>query len=243
MQHPSIIYLIAGLCVATLTVSGQSAPNPYEQLERAAAAFSTDPTNVRVLADAVFSLSHFDDASIQQLPRPVAALLENRFVAAERAYRAGQNPGVSEQNIAEALNSFASALALPEFAQTTQRQIRTLRMRMLTKSPRFLGMGMIHKDSSGSAAPISEVMSPVQALLVAQTMIDQKFVNPGYQLTPGEWEARESAGTREVNGIYHRGNTPTIAEIQDRFHEGLASISDADALAVLWQALSKMGIL
>lgn len=87
--------------MAVVTAAGQSEPTPLKRLDQAAAAFSANSTDVSGLADAVFAVSHFDDVSIQQMPRPFAALLKSRFVAAEKAYWAAQKPGVSEQNIVD----------------------------------------------------------------------------------------------------------------------------------------------
>jgi hypothetical protein len=241
MHQFSIVGLIAGLLVAAVTSAGQSEPTPFERLDQAAAAFSADPTQVSALADAVFAVSHFDDVSLRQIPGPARAMLKSRFVAAEEAYWSGQRPGVTEQNIADALNVLATGLSLPEFAQTTQGQVRKLRMQMLSWNPVFLGRGVVHKNPAGGAAPISETMSPLQAFHVALTMIDQKFGNPIYQLTPAEWEARKSAPQTVKSGIYHRGNTPRIAEIQDRFIDARDSLSEAEGLGLLLEALGKLG--
>jgi hypothetical protein len=228
--------LLTGLfLMATVTSARQ--PDPERKLDEAAANFTSDSTKLPALVEAVFSMSHIQGADLNQLPAPAASSLKNKFAMAERAYWAGQRSGVTEQNIADALNGLATAFALPDYAQTTARQVRKLRFYFMTQwSPGFLGMGVVvHKSAEGATA-IPNTMSPLEALHIALTMIDQKFVNPEYQRTPEQGE------THAVAGIYHAGNTPAIAEMRDRYYEGLAALSDAQILEITTTALGTLGV-
>jgi hypothetical protein len=228
--------LLTGLLLMA-TVTSASQFEPQRKLDEAAAKFASDSTKLPALVEAVFSMSHIAGGDLNQLPVPVASLLKNKVTVAEQAYWAGQHSGVTEQNIADALNGLATALVLPDYAQTTARQVRKLRFQHMTEwTPGFLGLGLaVHKTDKGATA-IPTTMSPLQAFHITLTMIDQKFVSPEYQRTPSQGEAHA------VSGIYHAGNTPALAEMRDRYKAGLAALNDAQALEMLTDALRTLRV-
>ena len=164
--------LSSALTVLPLLMYGTiySMDDPFVHLETVAARLTTDrpdPLVVDLVADAVFAVPHFK--LLQQVPPEVSAIVKQRFAIAEIAYWNGRQNGVGESDIAFALNKIVEQLSLPDYAKTTQSQIRYLRMRMLQKNPRFLGLSFAKSSSTGERLFVNERMSPLQAYYLIMT--------------------------------------------------------------------------
>jgi hypothetical protein len=142
-----------------------SMDDPFVRLDNVAARLApdkTDPSMVNMAADAVFSIGHF--ALFQQVPPEVWAVIKQRFLTAEIAYRNGQQDGIGENDIASALNHVVAQLSLPDYARTTRSQIHFLRIQMLQKNPRFMGLRFAKASPAGEPTAMDEKMSPLQGI-------------------------------------------------------------------------------
>ncbi|MBV9760944.1 MAG: hypothetical protein JO340_10305 [Acidobacteriaceae bacterium] len=227
-------------------MSAAQSPPAYQRLD-AAATVSPDrlePMPVSAMADAVFAVPHA--FSTRQVPDFVMELLKQRFSVAEEAYWNRGHAGVREQDLVAAFNHLAVRLNLPEYAQTSQDQLHTLRMHMLLRNPRFMGLRLTRQSVNGDPEPVSETMSPLQAYHLALTMIDAKLVAPRYQLSPAEWAVRKplpsspSAGTRRR--LLCTSNSPRMKEMDDRLYAAFDSLSDIQGLEILTETLNRIGI-
>lgn len=219
--------------------------NPYSKLDAVAATVSPNkltPLQVTVMADAVFAIPHH--GLIQQIPAEVSSFVREKFAAYEEAYWKGQHTGIREQDIVTALNGVVAQLNLPEYAKTSQSQIRYLRMWTLQENPRFMGLKMAKGSPTGEPTAISDTMSPLQAYHLTLTLVDQKFVEPFYQVTPAEWENRSppEPAARSRPHIGTSWDNPRDFEMQSRVREALSSLSDAQGLAMLLKTLNAVGI-
>jgi len=163
----------------------------------------------KLVNDAAKQASQGDEQSLELLaksildyPRafpkpaaPVALLLQNRLARAELAFRNGKIPGIKESDLVDLVNTYADRLQAPVEARTTESQIRILRMRLLLGTPLLMGTGMAHSDMKIGES-ISDTLSPMQAFHLLSTLVDQKLINPEYQVPPDDWEVAHHSPTR-----------------------------------------------
>jgi len=86
------------------------------------------------------------------------------------------------------INSLGQKLGAPEYAQTSIRQVLVTRMRLAFSEPTFMGRGLGNPNLAIGES-LHTRMSPFQAFHVLTTIIDQKFINPEYQVPVSEWDA------------------------------------------------------
>jgi hypothetical protein len=180
---------------AQVTSQGKSGwVNPYKELDRTALLIknNNDNQSIRGVADAVFSFPR----ALPRAPEMFENVLKDRLVQAEISYRNGAQPGVSEQDITKLVNSFADKLGVPSYAKTSSRQVRVLRMQLAFSSPTFMAAGFMHENMKVGES-ISERMSPLQAAHLISSLIDQKLINPEFQVEPEEWERVHLASAME----------------------------------------------
>lgn len=106
------------------------------------------------------------------IPSAFKPALRDRLVRAETDYSQGRMPGVQEQNISKAFNFLAERLGAPDYAFTSQLQVRILRMG-----------GNDRNDSE-----ISPEMGPAQAFYLVRSLVFRKLYLPDYQVPPKEWD-------------------------------------------------------
>lgn len=233
------------------TISGTQPVDPHSRLDSVATTISPDKltkSEIGATADAVFAIPHF--GLIQQIPASVIAFVKQRFAAAEEAYWNGQHDGIQDKDIVGALNKVVAQLNLPEYAKTSQSQVRQLRMILLQMNPHFMELMIAKESPTGEPTAISDTMSPLQAYHLMLTLIDQKFITRSYQVTPSEWENRSSQSSSPVQPaarptqphISTNWDNPRIFEMQDRLRQGLSSLSDAQGVETLIQTLNALGI-
>jgi hypothetical protein len=239
--------LSALLCVTGGTLYSMGAlVNPHSHLDEVAATFTSRdaaPQDIAALANAVFALPHF--ALMEDVLLEAINIVRQKFAAAEQGYWKGQHRAVREQDIVAAVNGVAAELNLPEYAKTSQAQIRHLRMGMrLRMNPRFMGLRLVKAPQPGEKATLLDEMSPLQAYHLVLSLIDQKFVEPFYQLSPEEWEQRSHTAPAVRSGprITTTWDNPRAVETQERVREALGSLSDAQGLAILFRTLTALGI-
>ncbi|MGO9208954.1 MAG: hypothetical protein ACLPXM_15860 [Terriglobales bacterium] len=165
--------LTAGTMAWSQTVASNTR---FGQLDQTAqAAQGSDPTALRSLVVEMFRTAGVQDEQ--------AASFQDRIVAAELSYRAGQHAGVPEASIVQTLNQLATTLALPSYAQTSPGQLRRVRMALITLVP-HIRVRQVEKQGNR----ISDQMSPAEAALVTLMLIKQKLDNPDFQVPPSVWE-------------------------------------------------------
>jgi hypothetical protein len=178
---------LSGIGGAQVTDSSNQG-NPYKGLDNAARlAAKNDDASVRALTESVFGFPRM----LPRLPDVIENTIKDRLVEAEFAYRNGAQPGVQEEDLVKLVNSFSDKLHAPSYAKTSMKQLRMLRMQLAFASPAFMASGLVGKNMSvGDSA--NSTMSPLQAMHLLNSLIDQKLINPAFQLEPAEWENKQA---------------------------------------------------
>lgn len=165
--------------------------------EKARALNVNDEDSVRALADAVFDYPHV----FERMPAGLELIVKDRLVRAETGFLQGKTPGIREEDMALLVNRVVEKLKLPEFAKTSQKQIRAVRMKMAIDSPIFIASKMSN-GTMQTGSSVKPELSPLQAVHILGVFVDQKFRDPNLQCPPEEWD-RESH-TRELERIKKR---------------------------------------
>lgn len=228
---------------------------PDKVIDNAARAVSSEnETSVRALTEAVFTVyPHV----FGRIPAPFDSGIKDAFTHAELAHLQGSRPGVTEQDVANLVNMWADRLHLPEYAKTSPKQVRVLRMSLAAGSPVFMGRGMTDPNAIPGAT-INPEMSPLQAAHLATVLVDQKFLDPDYQVAPTEWEqhfqekqiekikrqqdlSKAAAGKSGTYFLGSRSN-PKHDEMRQAFSNGLANLSPDAASDLMNSSLAMLGI-
>ena len=155
--------------------------------EKARKAKGSDEAAVRELADEVFASSHFGE-----IPVDVLEQVKKRVVAHEVKYRQGKK-GVKEKDIVKMVNELADKVGAPDYAKTSDLQVRSLRARLMTGYPNFISPA----DAEGKrglkkrvGAGMNPEVSPLEAVFVAGVLLEQKMINEEFQHNPKAWEEK-----------------------------------------------------
>jgi hypothetical protein len=163
---------------------GKRMMGPYESIEnKASLATAEDPTSIRALADEVLSFPH----SFPRMPGAMETVVKERLVNAELMYRRGDRQGIQEDRIVQTFNNLSARLGGPPHSFTTPSQIRVLRMWLALAEPKFMATGMTREGATPGES-INPNMGPLQAAHLISVLIDQKFTNPDFQVSPQEWD-------------------------------------------------------
>lgn len=227
---------------------------PHKVIDAGARVVSgDDEASVRTLTEDVFNYPH----PYGRLPGSLEIVVKDRLTQAEMDYLRGKRPGVKEEDIVRVVNLVADRLHLPEYAKTSQKQVRLLRMSMTLASPVFMGRGMTEQNVNVGDS-ISPELSPLQAAHLAAVMLDQKFMDPDYQAAPGEWEQtfqqkqieklkRQqslSKSSAAANSKYMIGaiQNPKRTEMRQAFSNGLSTLGPSDALDLIDSVFASFGM-
>lgn len=223
-------------------------------IDASARAVSSDnEASVRALTDDVFNYPH----AYGRLPDSIASIIKDRLTNAEIAHLRGMRSGIKEAEVANVVNMVADRLHLPEYAKTTAKQVRVLRMSLALASPIFMGRGMTEQNVEVGES-INPELSPLQATHLAAVMLDQKFLDPDYQVTASEWEQgfqqkqieklkRQQALAKSTDPTkfkYMIGSTqnPKRTEMRQAFSNGVSALGTADALEIMDSAFTSLGM-
>lgn len=166
---------------------------PERALEqRASIATPGDYNSISALADEIFNFPR----SFPRLPIVMERMVKDRLVQAEILYGQKKSLGIHEEAIVRTINDLSDKLGAPEHSKTTMSQVRVLRMWLALSEPKFMGAGMADREV-GVGESINQTMGPLQAAHLMATLIDQKFVNPDFQVTPQEWEQTSIHNVRQ----------------------------------------------
>uniref|UniRef100_E6QN46 Uncharacterized protein n=1 Tax=mine drainage metagenome TaxID=410659 RepID=E6QN46_9ZZZZ len=133
-----------------------------------------------------YLLTHmlFENASV---PTEVADAMgyTERVARAETDFQSGAHTPVHEVDIVRAVNHLMEGVGAPQWARTTQPEVRKLRIHMLVGYPHLIGSKQ-PPDNKGHRSPVASTMSPVEAAFIATTLVYQKAYNPDYMFTAEE---------------------------------------------------------
>ncbi|HEV2765156.1 MAG TPA: hypothetical protein VGV38_19390, partial [Pyrinomonadaceae bacterium] len=157
---------------------------------KAGRAAGGDERAVRELVDAAFL-----SPQLYGVPAILANPFKERLVRSEVKYRRGAFAGVTAETLARVFDELATRFAAPDYARTDASEINSIRLSLSYSMPR-----LVPRRPAGEAkapAPyfmreaefaVPEMMSPVEASLVALALIQQKEINEFYLLTRAERE-------------------------------------------------------
>jgi hypothetical protein len=214
--------------------------NPFQKIEQNAR--SEDPNNsdsVRALVDAVFDYPR----SFGQVPADVLESVKVKLTQSEIAYLKANRLGIRLLDVVKLFNEVAAKLNLPDFATTSPRQMRHLRMQIMLDMPTFMGKGAIRQGMINGES-ISGIMSPVQATHLFLEMAEVKVLDPDYQFAPVDWEKHQNqvetekwqmAKARRALGEAPPSTNPSA--VLGSF-DGSKTLQFANAVGNGWSALS-----
>jgi len=161
---------------------------PHVRINRIARALTgANESTIRELIDAVFRASR-----LEMVPERALRPFKERLIRSEISYRSGRSPGVSEESIVRVIDQLADKFTAPEYARTSQEQVKELRLGLSGIMPDFI----VRRPLENRVPPeqdfgftVYPLMSPVEAVYVLQYLITQKEHSEYYQVTPGERSA------------------------------------------------------
>lgn len=168
-------------------------------------------------------------------------LLENakdRLTRAEVNYRKGQQKPINEIDVVKAVNHVAEKFKAPQYAYTTQYEVRRVRVGMFAETPHLISQDVKPRKEAPKA--FNPELSPIEAFHVAATLAQQKLVNPDYQLTCAERRAHWSED--------HQRHTPRSLnsnrtnELHDLVRKHAAQMTLEDAQKQAGESLDLLGI-
>ena len=226
---------------------GQMRQGPYQALDNAASkANGLDRNSIVSLVDETFNFPSL----YLRMPASLRTTIKDRLVEAEISHRQGRSSGPSEESVASLFNSMAQRFGFPEYARTSASQLRYLRMHLAVQSPVFMGAGMTRPDAK-TGDSINTTMSPVQAAQLIAVMMDQKLMNPTYQVSPAAWDSKK-AGIEPAPPAKRPGPPPTgrlrvnvnskTQEMQDAASKAWSSLTLAQAQDAIDEAFATLGI-
>jgi len=130
-------------------------------------------------------------------------------------------------------------------------------MQLALSSPVFMAEGLT-RQNMGVGDSVTQTMSPLQAVHLINSLVDQKLINPEFQVEPEEWEQAHAASAMEtirkmqrLQSSGARENQPQKAEISIHhrkrdLHDALlrtgTALSLVDTMELIDQALATLKI-
>jgi hypothetical protein len=270
--------IFAGLCLAVFG-RPQDAPaaqlssqtptarpqwrNPYQVIEDAASAMKPgDKDSVRAVVDAVGNFPSL----YARMPIEMAAVVKQRVIDAQMAYLDFRGLPVGEGAVVDAMNALATAFDAPDYGKVSLRQVQFFRNGTALTMPIFMKSDptrvpgeFFQPGPSDPADVLGEPMSPLQALFIIGSLIDQKLNNPDYHAAPTEWDrdfyprllqemlARQELQRRIAAGevqpkyegrLVSRGPN----EFESHVYQRIREMSIADGLKLFNETFARLGI-
>jgi len=233
--------LLTALTTATYTIA--QSPQPSSTSSPAAKS-----VYAQVNEQAVLSRAGDAEATAQltrQLFRNAAVPIEladlfgftDRIVQAETAYRNGAHAPIHEADIVKAVNNLVGTIGAPTWANTSQAEVRKLRMHMLIAYPQLIA-NQGPPDANGNFKVLGENMRPVEASYVATSLLYQKIYNADYQFTAAERAQNAQLNPATVNAN-HLERTQLL---QNLLQGGSGGISVRDLITASDHFFSDLGI-
>jgi len=187
-------------------------PSVIEQKSRQIAISNYGET--QELADEVFKAHHIVGPLAD-----VASPMLHQIIDAQIKFDQGNLKPVTEEQIAAGINHIATVFSAPVYAFTDSKEVRKTRVLMSTIEPHFIGRKPLISPRVRSPKDhqlLDNQMGPLEAFHVSATILEQKFTNPDYQVTPEE--RAEADGRGDLHAL-------SIDKSAQRFHEMQALIT------------------
>jgi hypothetical protein len=165
--------------------------------EKARIMRAEDEASVRAVADEIFNYPHV----LGRMPTPVEDQIKSRLIRSEMLFLQGSSAGVQEEDVVSLFNSLAERFDLPDYAKTSKKQVRALRMNLALAEPAFMGSALANRNIRVGGS-ISSQMSHLQAAHLLAVLLDQKFLDLNFQVPPDEWD--REAHDKEIARIKER---------------------------------------
>jgi len=225
--------------IATNSTVNAQQPRQWQRVDRAARdiGHGDDPVAVRALVNAVLADNGIDEKIVA-----TSGSVPDRLVAAEMRFQKGEAPGIPEESVVKAVNQLALRFNAPTWAHTDLKELRRLRLEMLTVYPGLIGRGSA-ATRDDTKPHFERTMSPVEAFHVTATLIFQKITNPAFQFSRQEIDAapqQDKATLSQLTEKVKRGDR--TQEIIGAIRETSKSMSLRDVLDLSEQTLDQLGI-
>jgi hypothetical protein len=123
-------------------------------------------------------------------------------------------------------------------------------MQTILNTPVFMTPRTTQQAMPSIGEPLPRSMSPLQAFHLTQTLIDQKFFNPLYQVTPTVWDQNtgalvltREAQTASVTRLAASESQKKLAdELQSDVDRAVSSMTIADGLAIIENGMRLLGL-
>jgi hypothetical protein len=213
---------------------------------KARAVKGPDKRAIEDLTDEVMSQYGWEEA-----PATVKDTVRDRLARAEEKYHKGNRKGVSERDVARAINGLAVKFNAPEYAKTSPSEVREVRGRLLPYLPDFIGRGRVENGKTKTKKPHSTIdeMSPVEAAYVTMTVLHQKIYNPDFQLTQDErravWIEKHSRSPRSAGSAAPQSSTsptPRQQEMEGVLRRAGSTIPMQEIVSLPDKVLDTLGI-
>jgi hypothetical protein len=140
------------------------------------------------------------------------------------------------------VNGLAMKFKAPEYAKTSQYEVRRLRMSALPLMPNFIakersakaeGHSVEESQAKQIGSSINPKMSPMEAAFIMVLLLKQKVSNPDYQVTQAERASKwvEQHSSREKNKKPLAKNEASMLrqeEMERIINKGVSQISPID---------------
>lgn len=215
---------------------GSVGQKPFPLIEidkKSQMAKDNDESSVRALADEVV-----DTIGVDVLPTETASEVKDRLARAEIRYQSGDKEGIPERNVVRAVNGLVKKFGAPEYAITSAYEVRKLRMDAFYLMPQLIGRGRskdrrtVDREHTSVGSSINPTMSPVEAFFITGMMLQQKRLNPEYQVTYAErlakWNEKHSSQKPKDVATKERARRQAQAESQSAEVEQTARQKEVD---------------
>jgi hypothetical protein len=228
--------------------------SPFERLYvTSVAAQKGESDAIDNLADAILT-----DFVPLEIPADLRGAVKTRLVRAELNYRGGGR-GITEADIARTINNLVDKFEAPQYAKTSSRQVRYLRLSMMGVFPEFSRQKPETTKGRQGNVPtsISPWLSPLEASFLTALMLQQKLLNEDYQVEPKDWGEHLQRKNLEMWRTYHehRGvvNSSSAplravplssksAEIRQSIEAGASTMTSADVADIVTTVLDGLHI-
>ena len=162
--------------------------NPLSNINsRSKAANNGGETEIRALADEIFTSYQFDEA-----PAGVSDNIKERLVRAEISYRGGKGQqGISDASIVRAVNYLSQKVGAPAYARTNVFELRRMKAGILPYTANLQARSRAEQLTNGVLTRANDAtrpsMSPLEATFFMTVLVQQKQFNSEYQLTQKEY--------------------------------------------------------
>jgi hypothetical protein len=195
MKKYIIVTMLSGLCLGgvlmfnnfTPSTTGQSYDNINHVKKLNDLAKTSNLTNTNeaeiLLNEALLVSLRVDNTMLSNLTE-----IKSRVIRAEVKFRNNQRDGVTETNIAVAINALATQFNAPVYAKTNELEVRELRVTAARIMPNFVGRYRANDEDRVNSinSEINPNMSPIESVFIVGLLAYQKMQSPYYQMSNAE---------------------------------------------------------